>query len=121
MSDPKKQQRFERRKIRIRKKVNGTGERPRLNVFRSNSCIYAQIIDDFQRRTLVSASSNDSNVRGKASDGGKTGVAKAVGVLLAERAKAHNISSVVFDRGGRIFHGRVKALAEGCREGGLNF
>jgi len=101
--------------------VNGTPERPRLNVFRSNSCIYAQIIDDFQNRTLVAASSQDSAVRAKASESGKTGTAKAVGVLLAERAKAKNISSVVFDRGGRIFHGRVKALAEGCREGGLNF
>ena len=72
MSDPKKQQRFERRKIRIRKKVNGTGERPRLNVFRSNAYIYAQIIDDFQQKTLVAASSKDSTVKGKASNGGKT-------------------------------------------------
>lgn len=112
---------FERRKIRIRKKVQGTPERPRLNVFRSNSHIYAQIIDDFESKTLISASSLDPKLLTQVTTKSKSDVAQAVGALLAERAKNANISSVVFDRGGRLFHGRVKALAEACRENGLNF
>jgi large subunit ribosomal protein L18 len=104
-----------RRHARVRTKVSGTAERPRLAVFRSNRHIYAQLIDDAQARTLVAASDREV----KAGGDGKTDAAKAVGVLLAERAKAAGIGSVVFDRGGRLFHGRVAALAEGAREKGL--
>lgn len=104
-----------RRHARVRTKVAGTAERPRLAVFRSNRHIYAQLIDDAAARTLVAAS--DGEV--KAGGDGKTDAAKAVGGLLAERAKAAGIGSVVFDRGGRLFHGRVAALAEGAREKGL--
>jgi large subunit ribosomal protein L18 len=97
-------------------KVSGTSERPRLAVFRSNRHIYAQLIDDSASRTLVAAS--DREVQGGGGDG-KTGSAKAVGELIAERAKAAGIEAVVFDRGGRLYHGRVAALAEGAREKGL--
>jgi large subunit ribosomal protein L18 len=104
-----------RRHARVRTKVAGTAERPRLAVFRSNRHIYAQLIDDAQARTLAAASDREV----KAGGSGKTDAAKAVGVLIAERAKAAGIDSVVFDRGGRLFHGRVAALAEGAREKGL--
>ena len=104
-----------RRHTRVRIKVSGTAARPRLAVFRSNRHIYAQLIDDDAARTLASAS--DSEVTG-AGDG-KIGSAKAVGELLAERAKAAGIERVVFDRGGRLYHGRVAALADGAREKGL--
>ena len=104
-----------RRHARVRKKVAGTAERPRLAVFRSNRHIYAQLIDDDAARTLVSASDRDV----KAAAEGKTDPAKAVGQLVAERAKAAGIERAVFDRGGRLFHGRVAALAEGAREKGL--
>ena len=107
-----------RRHKRVRGKVSGTPERPRLNVFRSETNIYAQIIDDSKGVTLVSASSLD---KGFVREGTKTEVAKKVGEALAERAKAKGISAVVFDRGGYLYHGRVKALAEGAREGGLQF
>jgi large subunit ribosomal protein L18 len=102
------------RHTRVRKKVAGTAERPRLAVYRSNRHIYAQLIDDDAARTLVAASDREV-------DGGdaKTDAAKLVGALIAERASAAGISSVVFDRGGRLFHGRVAALAEGAREKGL--
>jgi large subunit ribosomal protein L18 len=103
-----------RRHVRTRTRIHGTAERPRLAVFRSNRHIYAQLIDDAAARTLVSAS--DREVSG---NDGKTGSAKAVGELVAERAKAAGIESVVFDRGGRLYHGRVAALAEGAREKGL--
>ena len=103
---------------RVRGKVSGTPERPRLNVFRSNSNIYAQIIDDVNGVTLVSASSLEKDFH---VDGTKSDAAKQVGVNVAERAKAKGIETVVFDRGGYIYHGRVKALAEGAREGGLQF
>ena len=96
-------------------KVSGTSERPRLAVFRSNRHIYAQLIDDSASRTLVAAS--DREVQGGGD--GKTSSAKAVGELIAERAKAVGIEAVVFDRGGRLYHGRVAALAEGAREKGL--
>jgi len=112
-----KSQRLRRHK-RVRGKIAGTPERPRLNVFRSETNIYAQIIDDAAGVTLVSASSLD---KGFACDGTKTDVAKQVGMNLAERAKAKGIENVVFDRGGYLYHGRVKALAEGAREGGLQF
>jgi large subunit ribosomal protein L18 len=104
-----------RRHVRTRTKVSGSAERPRLAVFRSNRHIYAQLIDDSASRTLVAAS--DREVRGGGD--GKTGSAKAVGELIAERAKAAGIEAVVFDRGGRLYHGRVAALAEGARGKGL--
>lgn len=101
---------------RIRRKVSGSLARPRLNVFRSNKSIYAQIIDDIAGNTLAAASSLDKTVTGSKSE-----QAKAVGQLVAERAKAAGITSVVFDRGGYLYHGRVKAVADGAREGGLDF
>ena len=102
-----------RRHTRVRKKVAGSQSRPRLAVFRSNRHIYAQLIDDVQAVTLASAS--DAEVKGE----GKLARAKAVGELIASRAKEAGIGSAVFDRGGRLYHGRVAALAEGAREGGL--
>ena len=107
-----------RRHIRVRGKVSGTPERPRLNVFRSNANIYAQIIDDVNGVTLVSANTLEKDFEGAT---GNIEAAKKVGALVAERAKAKGIEEVVFDRGGYIYHGRVAALAEGAREGGLNF
>ncbi len=104
---------------RIRRKVKGTPERPRLCVFRSLKHIYAQVIDDTGGRTLASASSSDEGA-GRASGGNLAG-AKAVGRLIAERAKTKGIQKVVFDRGGYLYHGRVKALAEAAREAGLEF
>lgn len=103
---------------RIRGKISGTAERPRLCVFRSTNNIYAQIIDDVKGVTLVQASSLDKTITGK---GGNKEAARAVGKLVAERAVEKKIVDVVFDRGGNIYHGRVKELAEGAREGGLNF
>ena len=103
---------------RIRRKLAGTTERPRLAVFRSVAHIYAQVIDDEKGATVVSASSVDKS--GK-TNGGNVAAAKAIGKLVAERAKEKGIKSVVFDRGGYQYHGRVKALAEGAREGGLAF
>jgi large subunit ribosomal protein L18 len=103
---------------RIRRKIKGTPVRPRLAVYRSNKAIYCQLIDDSKGLTLASASSNEEGV---SSEGTKSDVAKQVGIRLAEKASAANISTVVFDRGGYLFHGRVKALAEGAREGGLKF
>ena len=110
-------QRLKRHK-RVRGKISGTPERPRLNVFRSETNIYAQIIDDVHGKTLVSASSLEKSFN---CDGTKTDAAKMVGQLVAERAKAAGITTVVFDRGGYVYHGRVQALAEGAREGGLEF
>ena len=112
-----KAQRLHRHK-RVRGKVSGTPERPRLNVFRSETNIYAQIIDDTKGITLVSASSLEKDFE---CDGTKTDAAKKVGMIVAERAKAKGIDTVVFDRGGYVYHGRVQALAEGAREGGLQF
>ena len=109
-----------RRHERLRKNVRGTAERPRLAVYRSNSGIYAQVIDDREGRTLAAASSLDKNL--SVDDGtGKLGVAAAVGKLVAERATAAGIDTVVFDRGGNRYMGRVQALADGAREGGLKF
>jgi large subunit ribosomal protein L18 len=112
-----------RRHARVRAKIAGTAERPRLAVYRSNRHIYAQLVDDDAARTLVSASDReieaDADGQGKGQEKGKTAPAKAVGELLAERAKSAGIERVVFDRGGRLFHGRVAALAEGAREKGL--
>ena len=107
-----------KRHIRVRGKVSGTAERPRLNVFRSNANIYAQIIDDVSGVTLVSANTLEKGFEGAT---GNAEAAKKVGVTLAERAKAKGIEEVVFDRGGYVYHGRVAALAEGAREGGLKF
>ena len=110
-------QRLKRHK-RVRGKISGTPERPRLNVFRSETNIYAQIIDDVAGKTLVSASSLDKAIKGS---GSNCEGAKKVGLLVAERAKAAGITTVVFDRGGYVYHGRVQALADGAREGGLKF
>lgn len=105
---------------RIRKKLSGTAERPRLRVFKSNKHIYAQIIDDAAGKTLASMSTLDKEFTpGESTD--KTAVAKVVGVTLATRAKAAGITKVIFDRGGSVYHGRVKSLSEGAREGGLEF
>jgi large subunit ribosomal protein L18 len=105
-------------KYRIRKKVFGTAERPRLSVFRSNKDIYAQLIDDVNGNTLASANSRNKAI---SKDGTKIDHAKAVGIAIAQAAKAKGISGCVFDRGGNLYHGRVKMLADGAREGGLNF
>ena len=110
-------QRLKRHK-RVRAKISGTPEMPRLNVFRSEANIYAQVIDDVNGVTLASASSLDKAIEGY---GGNIAAATAVGKLVAERAKAKGIETVVFDRGGYVFHGRVKELADGAREGGLQF
>jgi large subunit ribosomal protein L18 len=142
MSDAKtKREARVRRHSRVRRKVSGTAERPRLAVYRSNRHIYAQLIDDAVGRTLVSASDADASVTaaatadtgktdtgktdtGKTDTGktevGKTDAAKAVGALIARRAKEAGIASAVFDRGGRLYHGRVAALAQAAREGGLS-
>lgn len=109
------------RHLRVRKKVVGTSERPRLNVFRSNRHIYAQIIDDTVGHTLVAASTMDPELREKLANGGNVEAARAVGELLARRAKEKGIHTVVFDRAGYLYHGRVAALAEGARAGGLEF
>jgi len=104
---------------RIRRKILGTSERPRLAVFRSLNHIYAQIIDDSKGETIVAASTTESEFRGKS--GGNIEAAKAIGKLIADRAKEKGISSVVFDRGGYIYHGRVLTLAQAAREAGLEF
>lgn len=113
----KRRARLKRHK-RVRGKITGTNARPRLNVFRSNSNIYAQIIDDTAGVTLVAASSIEKELEGY---GGNKEAAKKVGLMIAKKALEKNITTVVFDRGGYIFHGRVKELAEGAREGGLVF
>ena len=107
-----------KRHARVRGKISGTPERPRLCVFRSESNIYAQIIDDVAGNTLCSASTVEKEFDG---NGGNVEAAKKIGLKIAERALAKGIDTVVFDRGGYIYHGRVKALAEGAREGGLKF
>ncbi len=111
----------ELRHRRLRKHVAGTDARPRLSVFRSLKHIYAQIIDDEKGRTIVAASTLDEAVKGTLKNSGNQEAAKSVGKLVAEKALAQGISSVVFDRGGHIFHGRVKVLADAAREAGLKF
>ncbi len=111
----------ERRHARVRKNLIGTPSRPRLNVFKSLTGIYAQIIDDAQGNTLISASTVDKELREQVKGMKKTEQAKAVGKAIAERAKSKGVTSVVFDRGGFRYTGRVKALADGAREGGLQF
>ena len=109
----------ENRKRRIRAKVTGTSECPRLSIFSSNKHIFAQIIDDNSGKTVVSAS--DFEKGSKAAKGTKSEISKQVGLKIAERAKAKKVKKIVFDRGGKLYHGRVKAVAEGAREGGLEF
>lgn len=110
-----------RRHLRVRKRVRGTAERPRLAVYRSLSHIYAQVIDDDAGHTLVAASDLEEATRGKVNGKHKSDVAKLVGELVGQRAKEHGITHVIFDRGGHKFHGRVKNVAEGAREAGLTF
>ena len=110
-----------RRKRSIRKKISGTSERPRLSIFRSNKHIYAQVIDDVSGKTLASASTESATVKSEISDKKKTEAAQVVGQKIAEQCKSLSIETVVFDRNGFIYHGRVKAVAEGAREGGLMF
>jgi large subunit ribosomal protein L18 len=112
---------LERRQRRVRGKVLGTAERPRLRVTRTNGHIYAQIIDDVSGTTMVSASSIDAEVRKEMKNGANVDAARAVGEAIGQRAKAAGVTTVVFDRGGRIYHGRVKALADGARGAGLEF
>jgi large subunit ribosomal protein L18 len=114
----KKQDRRDKIKARIREIVSGTAERPRFTVFRSNAKIYGQLIDDVANKTLVSFSSND---KGFKASGNKLDQAKEVGKQLAAKALSAGISSVVFDRNGYLYHGRVKSIADGAREGGLQF
>ncbi len=116
MKRTKKTQR-QRIRYRIRKRIKGTPQRPRLSVFKSNTSIYCQLIDDVEGVTLAAASSREAGV----GSGTKTEQSAAVGKLIAERAQAKDIDAVIFDRGGYRYHGRVKALADGAREGGLKF
>lgn len=111
----------QRRHIRVRKKVSGTAQVPRLSVFRSLKHIYAQIIDDVTGRTLISASTLDPDIRDQVAELNKTEQARLVGRRLAEKALSNGVTQVVFDRGGYQYHGRVKALADASREGGLKF
>lgn len=113
--------RRERRRAGLRKRIRGTEEQPRLAVFRSLDHIYAQLIDDSAGKTLCAASTRDKELRGRVKSGGNCEAAKVVGTLLAERAKSKNITAACFDRGGFKFHGRLKALADAAREGGLKF
>ncbi len=110
-----------KRQRRVRKKITGTRQRPRLSVFRSLKHIYAQIIDDEAGNTLIAASTLSSELKDSLSTQGNISAAQQVGALIARRAKGHQIESVVFDRGGNLYHGRIKALAEAAREEGLRF
>lgn len=121
MTPEEKRRKLRRRRLRVRQRVFGTPTRPRLNVFRSKAHIYAQIIDDTSGRTLAAASTLDPGLRKQLKSGSTTEAARAVGRLLAERAKSVDVTAVVFDRGGRLYHGRVKVLAEASRESGLTF
>lgn len=121
MNTIEKKEKLERRHRRVRQRIFGTAARPRLNVFRSRGHIYAQIIDDTKGHTLAAASTLDADLRKALASTSPIEAAKAVGKLLADRAKTANVSSVVFDRGGRLYHGRIKALADASREGGLSF
>jgi large subunit ribosomal protein L18 len=114
--------RRERAHRRVRSRVSGTGERPRLSVYKSSKYIYAQVIDDLRGETLAQASSSEPLLRGRYEGGGDSrAAAKLIGETVAERAREKGIARVVFDRGGYIYHGRVKAVAEGAREKGLEF
>ena len=107
--------------VRIRKNLSGTGQRPRLAVFRSNKHIYAQLIDDTRGITLASAGSTDADTKKIVANGGNVAAAKAIGRLIAERGREKGVDAVLFDRGGYIYHGRIRALAESAREAGLKF
>jgi len=110
------------RQLRVRKNVHGTPERPRLNIFRSNQNVYAQVIDDTVGKTLASASTLDPEIKGRLEgNGGNIDAAKIVGEVVAKRALAAGVTKVVFDRGGNLYHGRIAALAEAAREAGLEF
>lgn len=111
----------ERRKLRIRKKVNGTPERPRLSVFRSARHIYAQVIDDTSGKTIAHASTLSKDLKGTLGEDNKTDAAKKVGALIAKICKSKKIDRVVFDRNGYLYHGRISALAQAAREAGLEF
>ena len=113
--------RLERRQYRTRKSIFGSPERPRLSVFRSDKHIYAQLIDDLAGKTLVSVSSVNADVRGELKNGGNVKAAEKVGATIAARAKELGVTKVAFDRGGRMYHGRIKALADAARKGGLKF
>ena len=111
----------DRKHLSIRNKISGTAERPRLSIYRSNTNMFAQLVDDVNGVTLVSASTIDKELKGTLANGGNIEAAKAVGKLLAERAVAKNIKEIVFDRSGYVYTGRVSALAEAARENGLSF
>lgn len=120
----KAQERIESRRrvrVRIREKVKGSAERPRLAIFKSGKHIYAQVIDDRKGATVAAASSLEKDMRGSLKTGANVDAAKAVGKLVAQRAVEKGVKEVVFDRGGYRYHGRIKALADAAREGGLNF
>jgi large subunit ribosomal protein L18 len=122
MAQINKNEARQKRHRRVRKRVQGTPERPRLNVYRSTNNIYAQVIDDLAGRTLAAASSMEASLRGDTKGaGGNVAAARAVGALVADRAKAAGVTRVVFDRGGYLYHGRVQALADSARESGLEF
>ena len=110
-----------KRHLRVRKKIEGTSARPRLNVFRSSKHIYAQVIDDVKGVTIVAASTMDKELRDQITNGGSVESARKVGELVAKRAKEAGVSNVVFDRGGYLYHGRIQALADAAREAGLEF
>jgi large subunit ribosomal protein L18 len=116
-----RQQLLQRRHRRVRSVVNGTSERPRLSVFRSNQHIYAQVIDDVTQHTLAAASTLDQDVKSQITSGATCEASALVGKLVAQRALDKGVEKVVFDRGGNLYHGRIKALAEAAREAGLNF
>ena len=123
MSDKnkEKQKRLDRRKFGIRATLFGTPERPRLSVYRSSKHIYAQLIDDYAGRTLASVGTTIDGIRGQLKNGGNVAAAKQAGKAIAAKAKEIGVTKVAFDRGGRKYHGRVKALADAAREGGLKF
>lgn len=121
LSKPNRKKITQKRHLRVRKRLEGTAERPRLSVYRSGKHIYAQVIDDMKAVTVASASSLDKDVRTGLKSGANLEAAKKIGQLVAERAKKAGVASVVFDRGGNLYHGRVAALAEAAREGGLVF
>ncbi len=116
-----RKQLIQRRHSRLRGKVGGTPERPRLAVFRSNKHIYAQVIDDVAQHTLAAASTVEPEIKSQISSGSTCAASEAVGKLIAQRSLEKGVEKVVFDRGGNLYHGRVKALAEAAREAGLNF
>jgi large subunit ribosomal protein L18 len=116
-----KQKRLDRRKFGIRSMLFGTPDRPRLSVYRSSKHIYAQLIDDYAGRTLAAVATTDDGVRGQLKHGANVAAAKQAGKVIAAKAKEIGITKIAFDRGGRMYHGRVKALADAAREGGLKF